>query len=177
MTLTESQKQARYNYAKKSLKRIPLDVQKEKYEEIKAAAEAVGESINGYIKKAIDERMEKDGALLRSPASAVALLSDRRPEASTEEPAEAPEAKRLEEDERKKSVLPLTSENIAKVDLDRLVDDFRYQIDIGDAFGMDSLSKLLDIARKERLRVKKSGSSANNLTGHLEHLKNNGFKL
>ena len=35
MSLTESQKQARYNYAKKSLKRIPLDVQKEKYEEIK----------------------------------------------------------------------------------------------------------------------------------------------
>ena len=48
-----------YNYAKKNLKRIPLDVQKEKYEEIKAAAEASGESVNGYIKKAIDERMER----------------------------------------------------------------------------------------------------------------------
>ncbi len=60
MPLTESQKQARYNYAKKSLKRIPLDVQKEKYEEIKAAAEKANESVNGYIKKAIDERMERD---------------------------------------------------------------------------------------------------------------------
>lgn len=60
MSLTESQKQARYNYAKKSLKRIPLDVQKEKYEEIKTAAERSGESVNGYIKKAIDERMERD---------------------------------------------------------------------------------------------------------------------
>ncbi|SCH88800.1 Uncharacterised protein [uncultured Clostridium sp.] len=48
-----------YNYAKKNLKRIPLDVQKEKYEEIKAAAEASGESVNDYIKKAIDERMER----------------------------------------------------------------------------------------------------------------------
>ena len=47
-----------YNYAKKNLKRIPLDVQKEKYEEIKAAAETSGESVNDYIKKAIDERME-----------------------------------------------------------------------------------------------------------------------
>ena len=47
-------------YAKKSLKRIPLDVQKEKYEEIKAAADAVGEKVNTYIKKAIDERMERD---------------------------------------------------------------------------------------------------------------------
>ena len=60
MSLTESQKQARYNYAKKSLKRIPLDVQKEKYEEIKAAATAAGESVNGYIKKAVDQRMERE---------------------------------------------------------------------------------------------------------------------
>lgn len=48
------------NYAKAKLKRIPLDVQKEKYEEIKAAADAVGETVNGYIKKAIDERMERN---------------------------------------------------------------------------------------------------------------------
>lgn len=60
MTLSESQKQARYNYAKAKLKRIPLDVQKEKYEEIKIAADRSGESVNGYIKKAIDERMERD---------------------------------------------------------------------------------------------------------------------
>ena len=60
MPLSESQKQARYNYAKKSLKRIPLDVQKEKYEEIKTAATSVGESVNGYIKKAADQRMERE---------------------------------------------------------------------------------------------------------------------
>lgn len=47
-------------YAKKKLKRIPLDVQKEKYDEIKAAAAAAGESVNGYIKKAIDDRMERE---------------------------------------------------------------------------------------------------------------------
>lgn len=47
-------------YAKKKLKRIPLDVQKEKYDEIKAAATAAGESVNGYIKKAIDDRMERE---------------------------------------------------------------------------------------------------------------------
>ncbi len=45
---------------KAKLKRIPLDVPKEKYNEIKAAAETTGESVNGYIKKAIDERMERD---------------------------------------------------------------------------------------------------------------------
>ena len=53
---------ARYDmqYAKTKLKRIPLDVQKEKYEEIKSAAERFGESVNGYIKKAIDERMKRE---------------------------------------------------------------------------------------------------------------------
>ena len=52
----------KYNleYAKKNLKRIPLDVQKEKYEEIKAAADRIGETVNGYIKKAIDERMQRE---------------------------------------------------------------------------------------------------------------------
>lgn len=60
MTLTEAQKQSRYNYAKKNLKRIPLDVQKEKYEQIKAASEKAGDTVNGYIKKAIDEKMQRD---------------------------------------------------------------------------------------------------------------------
>ena len=48
------------NYAKAKLKRIPLDVQKEKYDQIKAAADAVGEKVNSYIKKAIEERMTRD---------------------------------------------------------------------------------------------------------------------
>ena len=47
------------NYAKNNLKRIPLDVQKQKYVEIYEAALAAGETVNGYIKKAIDERMAK----------------------------------------------------------------------------------------------------------------------
>ena len=45
---------------KRSLKRIPLDVQKEKYDEIKAAADKAGETVNGYIKKAIEQRMENE---------------------------------------------------------------------------------------------------------------------
>ena len=58
MPLTEAQKRANIKYKEKSIKRIPLDVQKEKYEAIKAAAEAAGESVNGYIKTAVDMRME-----------------------------------------------------------------------------------------------------------------------
>lgn len=63
--MQEIDKKTQYNlaYAKKKLKRIPLDVQKEKYDEIQSAANAVGESVNGYIKKAIDERMERDNQI------------------------------------------------------------------------------------------------------------------
>ena len=60
MADNESKKKYDIQYAKNKLKRIPLDVQKEKYEEIKAAADAAGKSVNGYIKAAIDEKMERD---------------------------------------------------------------------------------------------------------------------
>lgn len=60
MALTEAQKRANTKYREKSIKRIPLDVQKEKYDEIKAAATAAGESVNGYIKTAVDRRIESE---------------------------------------------------------------------------------------------------------------------
>ena len=52
--------QAHIRYAKKHLKRIPLDVQKEEYEKIKAAADRVQESINGYIKESVRRRIESE---------------------------------------------------------------------------------------------------------------------
>lgn len=54
-------KKAKYDieYAKNNLKRIPLDVSKEKYQEIKNISANVNESVNGFIKKAIDIRIEK----------------------------------------------------------------------------------------------------------------------
>lgn len=60
MPITEKRKETMYEYARKNIKRIPLDVQKDQYERIRAAAERAGESVNGYIKKAVDERMERD---------------------------------------------------------------------------------------------------------------------
>lgn len=56
------QKKMQYSmeYAKQKYKRVPLDVTLEKYEEIKNASETAGETVNGYIKKAIDMRMGND---------------------------------------------------------------------------------------------------------------------
>ena len=60
MPITEKRKETMMEYARKNLKRIPLDVQKEHYERIKAHAEERGETINGFIKRAIDEAMQRD---------------------------------------------------------------------------------------------------------------------
>ena len=62
MSSNEKKKQYDLQYAKKHLKRIPLDVRLEKYNEIKTHATNNGESVNGFVKRAIDETMERDKA-------------------------------------------------------------------------------------------------------------------
>lgn len=47
-------------YKKTKLKRIPLDVPVEKYNQIKDHAVSRSETVNGFIKRAIDEAIEKD---------------------------------------------------------------------------------------------------------------------
>ena len=57
---TQGRGQSSIAYAKRSLKRIPFDVQKDKYEEIKSAADKAGLAVNAYIKQAIEEKMLRD---------------------------------------------------------------------------------------------------------------------
>lgn len=60
MTYDKNKRQYNDQYRKDHFKRIPLDVQKEKYDQIKTAADNAGESVNGYIKKAVDMRMDSE---------------------------------------------------------------------------------------------------------------------
>lgn len=60
MPTSESQRKAEYKYKKQSIKRIPLDVQIGKYDEIKAHSEKQRETVNGFIKRAIDEQIIRD---------------------------------------------------------------------------------------------------------------------
>lgn len=59
MSMTEERKKYLYDYHKKNMKRVPLDLQLSDYEELKAAAEKNGESVNGFIKQAITEKLER----------------------------------------------------------------------------------------------------------------------
>lgn len=59
---TEAQKQSAKKWDSNNLDRLSLALPKGAKDAIKAAADAAGESVNGYIRTAIDERMERDKA-------------------------------------------------------------------------------------------------------------------
>lgn len=64
---TAAQRRASVKWQKENYKRIPLDVPFLEYEKIKAEADSAGESVNGYIKKAINNRMQYSRALHEIP--------------------------------------------------------------------------------------------------------------
>ena len=58
MTISEAQKRATAKYKAANYSRIPLDVPREFHEYIKARAKQDGQSVNAWIKQAIEERAE-----------------------------------------------------------------------------------------------------------------------
>ena len=61
MAYTEKQKEYAMDYAKRTLKRIPLDVKKEYYENvIVPEAEKYGLSVRAFILEAIAEKIERN---------------------------------------------------------------------------------------------------------------------
>lgn len=136
MALSEERKEYLYEYQKNKLKRIPLDVPKEKYDSIKAAAQNVGESVNGYIKKAIDERMERDSSG-HSPTISDSQVQDSVPQT---EPQPVP----------KETGLPsyLTPDILARIDRAKFAHDTAYQIEIGNIIGMSHLADLADYLKQ-----------------------------
>lgn len=59
---TEAQAKAAKKYLKESVEDIRIRVPKGQKDIIKAAAESAGESLNTYVRNAIDRRMEQDNA-------------------------------------------------------------------------------------------------------------------
>lgn len=60
MSYTDAGNKATQKYKKKNYKRIPLEVTKENYEQIKSHSQARKETVNGFIKRAINETIERD---------------------------------------------------------------------------------------------------------------------
>ncbi|MBQ9258168.1 MAG: hypothetical protein IJ181_13790 [Acidaminococcaceae bacterium] len=57
MPVSKAQQKAVHKYVKANYDRIELTIPKGQKEIIKAAADAAGETVNGYIKKAVDLRL------------------------------------------------------------------------------------------------------------------------
>lgn len=62
MAYSEESYAASKKYKEKNIKRVPLDMQIEAYRELQAAADRAGEKVNTYIKKAIEQRIEREQA-------------------------------------------------------------------------------------------------------------------
>lgn len=62
MPASKANQRAVNKYKKNNYDRIEITAPKGRRDEIKAHAEAHGESVNGFINRAISEAMERDGA-------------------------------------------------------------------------------------------------------------------
>ena len=62
MPASKSQQKAVHKYVREKYDRINITVPKGRKAAIQAAGAAVGESLNGYVTRAVDERMERQGA-------------------------------------------------------------------------------------------------------------------
>jgi len=62
MPASKAQQKAVAKYMKENYDEIKVRVAKGQREVIKAAADAQGQSVNGYIVEAVNEKMERDGA-------------------------------------------------------------------------------------------------------------------
>lgn len=61
MPVSEAQRRATDKYIAEKLDEIKLRVPKGKKDIIKAHAESMGESVNSFINRAVDETIERDG--------------------------------------------------------------------------------------------------------------------
>ena len=60
MALTESQRKANDKYLAAKYERLPISYSKEFCAAVRAAAEASGCTLAGYVRKAIEAQMERD---------------------------------------------------------------------------------------------------------------------
>lgn len=137
---TEAQKNATMRYQKEHLEQINIRVRKGCKQKYLDAAAARGQSLAQFMTDAADAAIERSGNQSTEP----------------EIPA-APEPKALAEDPETAAQRPESKAKAAappdpgEVDLQRLLTDMLYQLDIIDIYGKDAAQQLLDLARHQNL--------------------------
>lgn len=127
---SEAQKNAIMKYQKEHLEQINIRVKKGCKQKYLDAAAARGQSLAQFLTDAADAAIDRDS--IRSAA----------PDA--EGPA-APAAEPEPSSQKTKSQTP----DLETVDLQRLLTDARYQLDIMDIYGQKQTQRLLDQARSK----------------------------
>lgn len=127
---SEAQKNAIMKYQKEHLEQINIRVKKGCKQKYLDAAAARGQSLAQFLTDAADAAIDRDS--IRSAA----------PDA--EGPA-APAAEPEPSSQKTKNHTP----DLEAVDLQRLLTDARYQLDIMDIYGQEQTQRLLDQARSK----------------------------
>ena len=126
---TEAQAKAAKKYLKESVEDIRIRGCKGNKAKVQKHAANMGESMNSFVVRAIDETMERD---TQKQASSKEIPSD-----ALNSPSHS-------------SITGFSPETERQIDLKRLLSDFLYQIDISAAYGNEVLASLLDKARKQQ---------------------------
>ncbi|MCC8059660.1 MAG: hypothetical protein LIO81_02290 [Clostridiales bacterium] len=140
MPVSKAQQKAVSKYMKENYDVYQIRMPKGKKAVIQAHAKALGESVNGFIGRAIDE------AIARDTGKPLPL------EAPTPEPLRADPGADTDPEpvavQAKLGLCAFTEDDARQVDLKMLARDFRYQFEIQDQYGKAVLSDLLEKARE-----------------------------
>ena len=145
--VSKAQQKAVNRYIQKNYDRIYVFLSKGRKNEIKAHAEAQGESLNAFILRAINETME------REKQDTNGKQSKKQNKNKTDKLTLTNEARETEQSNAPaipQDLQELLQENEERVDLERLLSDVMYQFDIQNAFGVDGLACLLEKARNKK---------------------------
>lgn len=127
---SEAQKNAIMKYQKEHLEQINIRVKKGCKQKYLDAAAARGQSLAQFLTDAADAAIDRDSIRSAAPDA-------ERPAAPTAEPEPS--------SQKTKNHTP----DPEAVDLQRLLTDARYQLDIMDIYGQEQTQRLLDQARSK----------------------------
>lgn len=130
---SEAQKNAVMKYQKEHLEQINIRVKKGCKQKYLDAAAARGQSLAQFLTDAADAAIDRDSIRSAPPD------------------AEAPAAEPEPSNQKIKShrTAAVTPPDLEVVDLQRLLTDARYQLDIMDIYGQEQTQRLLDQARSK----------------------------
>lgn len=138
---------ANNRYNQKAYDYINAAVPKGNKLKIKEHAAAMGESVNAFINRAIDEAMKRDKSINELNVPAAPSVEANPIKSLVAEPEQT--ASPLPEPKPEEHYKSFTEDIESTIDLQKLLTDVNYQLDIMEDYGTEVLAKLLEKARQQ----------------------------